>query len=461
MNESDGSKPKAHPLDAFGALEELDCRGRRVFLRVDPLLLDALDDEDAERARVADVAAAEAASNEARVSVEGAPGRPPLEAAAPAPGAAAASTPSAGAAPPSPSSRSTLRRLLELEARVIIATHFTPDVGSSGGVNGVDDLATRLSERLGVDVFMPDECVGDAAVRVINELRQGQLCVLPDLAAPRSGAEQKNDEAFARALASAVDAYVFDAFAASHLELASTVRLPRLVPRRALGERARREIDVLSSMFALSRGSVGLLLGGHAFADKVETLEGWLPRVDRLCIGGALSLTLLAASGRARPEAGADLDRLAQARSLFARARDLGVTLTLPLDFVVQLEGDQGTLVKRAADVPAKARIIDIGPESVALFSEVLGKAKHLLWWGPLGDLRHPEGKDASGRLAALCADPAIVSVVLGSDTRSFVRQLPADLQRGIDLVSTGSAAARALLAGRRLPGIEALRGRR
>jgi phosphoglycerate kinase len=91
----------------------------------------------------------------------------------------------------------------------------------------------------------------------------------------------------------------------------------------------------------------------------------------------------------------------------------------------------------------------------------VLGKAKHLLWWGPLGNLRHPEGSAASRSLAALCAEPSIFSVVLGDDTRRFVRTLSAELQSGLDLVSTGSAAARALLAGRRLPGIEALRTRR
>jgi len=451
VNEIDGSKPGTRPLDAFGALEDLDCRGRRVLLRVDPYVIDALEDEDAERLRAA---GPEAPTEAAGAGADGA-------AREMAPDMAQAPAPQPPPAPPSPSVRSTLRRLLELEARVVLATHFTPEARSATGLDGVESLASRLSERLGVDVFMPDECVGDAAVRVIGELRQGQLCVLPDLAAARGGAEEKNDEAFARALASSLDAYVFDAFSASHLELASTAKLPRLVPRRALGERARRELEVLSSVFALNRGSVGLLLGGRTFSDKSETLTSWLPRVDRLCIGGALSLTLLAADGRARPDASAEQDRLAQARSLLSRARDLGVSLTLPLDFVVQLEGDQGTLVKRPTDVPPKARIIDIGPESVALFGEVLGKAKHLLWWGPLGNLRHPEGSAASRSLAALCAEPSIVSVVLGDDTRRFVRTLSAELQSGLDLVSTGSAAARALLAGRRLPGIEAVRMRR
>jgi phosphoglycerate kinase len=444
MNELDGPKPAARPLTAFGDIEDLDCRGRRVLLRADPFLLDTLSDPPAAPPPVSHPPLA-----------GGEPGAAPNPR-APAGEAALARDP----APEPPRPRSTLEQLIELGARVIIAVHFTPQTREESGLDGVEALASRLSERLAAEVFIPDECVGDASVRVINELRQGQLCVLPDLTQTRSGGEQRNDEAFARALATSVDAYVLEAFSAAHLELASTVKLPRLVPRRALGVACLAEIEKLGALFALNRGSVGLLLGGSLFSEKIDTLTSWLPRVDRLCIGGSVALTLLAAAGQARSDAAAEPDRLAQARSLLARARDLGVSVTLPVDFRVQLEGDQGTLVKRPADIPPKARIIDIGPESAALFEDVLGKTKHLLWWGPLGNLRHPEGTTASAALAALCARPELMSVVIGGDTRRFVRQLPPELRAGIDLVSTGSEAARALLAGRRLPGIEALRNR-
>jgi phosphoglycerate kinase len=445
MNEIDASKPVARPLDAFGDLEELDCKGRRVLLRVDPYLIDALD---------------EPATSVAAARDDGAAGETLAEPAPPAVGGAPPSVPADGS-PGSSVARSTLERLLELGAKVVVATHFTPEAQAETGLDGVEALASRLSQRLGLEVFIPDECVGDASVRVIQELRQGQLCVLPDLLGTRSGGEQKNDEAFARALASSLDAYVFEAFSASHLEYASTVKLPRLLPRRALGAVCRRELAALSDMFSLNRGSVGLLLGGRLFSDKIDTLTSWLPRVDRLCIGGSVAMTLLAASGRARSDASAEPERLAQARSLLARARDLNVEVTLPVDLRVQLDGDQSSLIKRPGDVPPKARVIDIGPESAAQFAEVLGKAKHLLWWGPLGDLRHPEGRQESAALAALASRPEIMSVVIGGDTRRFVRQLPPELRAGIDLVSTGSEAARALLAGRRLPGIEAMRARR
>lgn len=412
VNEVGSSKP-TDPTDVFGSIDDLDARGRRVFLRADPYVLDSL----------------------------------------------GASIPPEAEKPPG-ALESSLRRLLELDARVIVGTHFSPEASAETGLADVEAMASELSERLGVEVLMPDEPVGDAALRVLHELRQGQICVLPDLLAARGGGEQKNDEAFARALAAHVDAYVFDAFSASHLEYASLVRLPRLAPRRALGAHARRELHGLSEIFSLSRGSVGMALGGQKFADKADTLGSWLPRVNTLCVGGTVAATLLAAAGGMQEHAMTEGDRLAQARSLLGRARDLGVKVLLPSDFRVLKEGDRDTLVVSARAVPAQCRIIDIGPESSARFCEALGQSRNLLWWGPLGNVQHPLGSASSAALAQVCATPSISSVVLGGDTRHFVRQLPPDVVAGIDLISTGSAAAKALLSGRRLPAIEALRVR-
>ncbi len=426
MNEVGSSKPNADPTDVFGSIDDLDCRGRRVFLRVDPYLIDSLG-----------VAPAASLGPAASPQVG-------LEASLP------------GAASP----LSSLRRLLELEARVIVGTHLSAEAIAETGLDSIEALASRLSERLEVEVLMPDECAGDAAARVLKELRQGQLCVLPDLLTTSGGGEQRNDEAFARALATAADAYVSDAFAASHLEYASLVRLPKLLPRRALGYRARRELTVLSRVFALNRGSVALCVGGQTFSEKIDVLTAWLPRVDKVCVGGGVAMTLLAAAGQATSDAGAELDRLAQARSLLGRARDLGVELILPVDLRVQARGEADTRLVSPLRVPAGARLIDVGPETMSRFGEVLAKARHLLWWGPMGNLKHSQGSVASEWLARLCASPDIMSVVLGGDTRRFVRQLPPEIENGIDLVSTGSSAAKALLGGRRLPGIEALRTR-
>lgn len=426
MADSQNPKPGADPSAAFGTIDDLDCRGRRVFLRVDPFVLDSMDD----------AAATSAAAASPSDVTQAAPAVTPLAA---------------------PTSISSLKRLLELEARVVVATHLSPELSAESGVASVEELAAGLSERLGVEALMPDECIGDAAVRVIHALGSGQICVLPDLSG--CAGEPKNDEAFARALAGYLDAYVGDAFASTYLEYASLTRLPRLAPRRALGLRARHELGVLSELASASRASVALVLGGSAVSDAIDALRAWLPRLQSIHFGGAAALMLLAASGRAPAHAASDPSRLAEARSLLARARQLDVSVGLPVDLWVQAPGESEARVVAPSALREDTRVLDIGPESVARLSEGLAGSTHVLWWGMLG---HPSrGPEASRCVAELCASPERTSVVLGADTRRFVRGMPTPVRSGIDLVSTGTRAAAALLNGRRLPGIEALRIRR
>lgn len=420
LNEAE--RPKLAPESAFGTIDDLDCKGRRVFLRVDPFVVDSIDDARAEPA----------------------PGEHPA-----APGVEAAHEPL--------TARTSLERLLELEARVIVGTHLSAEDKAVARVADIEELASRLSERLGVEALIPDEAVGDAALRIIHSGRPGQICVLPDLLG--SPGEINNDERFARSLAQHVDAYVGDAFASSHLPYASIARLPRLVPRRALGYRARHELEVLSRLFAASRGSVAMVVGGSALGPKLGAINACLPRIGTLCVGGAAAVTLLSAMGRAPAEASAEPARLAEARSLLSRVRDLGIPIQLPTDFWVRLPHALEPEVVPARTLPADARVIDIGPTSLEQLTAALAGAAHLLWWGPLGHLA-AGGTRASLQLSELCARPGVNGVVLGGETRMFVRQLPAELRRGIELVTTGTHAALAVAKGQRLPGLEALRNK-
>lgn len=413
----------APPDDTFGTIDDLDCRGRVVFLRIDAFVLDALADSRARR-------------EEPGAGEDVAPGE-----------ASGAETPA----------RTSVEKLRELDARVIVATHLSSEDKAAARIADVEELASGLSEKLGVEALVPDEPVGDATLRIIQGLRTGQICVLPDLLAHPG--EARNDERFARALAQHVDAYVGDAFASSHLAYASIARLPRLVPRRALGYRARREVEVASRLFASSRGSVAMVLGGSELGPRLGTVSAWLSRLDALHVGGAAAVTLLAAAGRAPASASAEPARLAEARSLLARARDLDVEVRLPVDFWVQPAGASQLEVVAAKDLTAEARVIDIGPRSLEQLSSALATVDRLAWWGPLGHLGRG-GTEASLQLAHVCARPEVMSVVLGVETGRFVRQLPPDVHGRIDLVTTGTQALVALLSGQRLPGLEALRNR-
>jgi phosphoglycerate kinase len=409
------------PDNTFGTIDDLDCRGRVVFLRVDPFVLDALADSRAVR---------EEPSVDAAVVPDELGGA-------------------------EPHARTSLERLLQLEARVIVGTHLSPEDKAAARIADIEELASGLSEQLGIEALVPDEPVGDATLRIIHGLRAGQICVLPDLLA--NPGEAKNDERFARALAQHVDAYVGDAFASSQLPFASIARLPRLVPRRALGYRAGLELEVASRLFASSRGSVAMVLGGSELGPRLGTVSAWLSRLDTLHVGGAAAVTLLSAAGRAPAFASTEPARLAEARSLLGRARDLDVVIRLPTDFWVELPGSSRPEVVAAKDLPAEARVIDIGPRSLEHLASALTTVTRLAWWGPLGHLARG-GAEASRELAHICARPEVMSVVLGVETGRFVRQLPRDVRGGIDLVTTGTQAVVALLSGQRLPGLEALR---
>lgn len=389
----------------FQTLDDLDCRGRRVFFRVDPLVL----------------------------------------AASAAPG-------------------SSLRELLEREARVVIGTQFGTEDAADTGVSSLDELTSRLSAELGVEAFLPDECTGDAIVRILHQLRPGQICVLPDLS--REPGERSNDERFARALASNADAYLGDAFASSHQELASQVRLPQILPRRALGVAARQELGALGELLGAPRARVGWCIGGRRLADKLDLLDRCLGRLSVLCVGGLAATTLLAALGRVPESASVEPELLARCRSLLARCRDLDVELLLPSDLSIVWEGDPVPRVIPCSSLFERAHVVDIGPESTERFCQALRARQHLLWWGATGDLASPGGTESSQKLVELCASAARVdapgprSVIIGRETTRYVRALPEEQRQGIELVSGGTAAACTLLAGYKLPGIEALRRR-
>ncbi len=359
---------------------------------------------------------------------------------------------------------SSLRELLAREARVVIGTQLDREDAADTGVSSLDELTSRVSAELQVEAFLPEECTGDAVVRILHQLRPGQICVLPDLS--REPGERSNDERFARALASNADAYLGDAFASSHLELASQVRLPLLLPRRALGGSARLELTALSELLGAPRARVGWCVGGRRLADKLDLLDRCLGRLSLLCVGGLAATTLLAALGRVPESASAEPELLARCRSLLARCRDLDVELLLPSDLSIVWEGDPEPRVIPCSSMFERARVVDIGPESSERFCQALRSRQHLLWWGATGDLGSSGGTESSQKLVELCASPALDGqpaprmVVLGRETTRYVRTLPEERRRGIELISSGSAAANTLLAGHKLPGIEALRRR-
>jgi phosphoglycerate kinase len=350
----------------------------------------------------------------------------------------------------------TIRHAIGAGARVILASHRGRPKGADPKLS-LEPCGSRLSELLEADVLLPDDCLGDAARKVIADARSGQVVLLENLRFHAE--EEQNDEAFARQLQALCDAYVNDAFGAAHRAHASVHALPRLMNARAMGFLLRDEIRSLGRITGNPERPFVAVLGGAKVADKIGVIEALLDKCDALCIGGAMANTLLAAQGADLRASKVEADRLAQARSLLDKARDKGVEIVLPSDVVVATspEADRGDTVRVGAIGPGQMAL-DVGPDTVARIAGLLATARTVFWNGPLGLFENPAFAMGTFAIARAVADADAFSVVGGGDSAAAVRAAGSDVAERIGFISTGGGASLELLEGRSLPGIEALR---
>src|SRR5882672_2720931 len=257
----------------------------------------------------------------------------------------------------------TIKLALEAGARVILASHLgRPKPGKTEGLS-LEPAGQRLSELAGVEVHLPEDCVGDAAKKVVQDLRPGQVCLLENLRFHPE--EEKDDEGFARQLAELCDVYVNDAFGASHRAHASVHALPKLIRERGCGFLIEKEIRALGQLVTGPAKPYVAVLGGAKVSDKIEVVEALLARVDTLCIGGAMANTFLAARGIDVQASRIEKDKLPLARALLDKAREQKVAVLLPEDVVVapSLDASSGTVVD-VASIPGGTMALDIGPKS-------------------------------------------------------------------------------------------------
>jgi phosphoglycerate kinase len=352
----------------------------------------------------------------------------------------------------------TIKFALEAGARVILASHLgRPKPGKTEGLS-LEPAGERLSVLSGAEVHLPEDCVGDAAKKVVQDLRPGQICLLENLRFHPE--EEKDDEGFARQLAELCDVYVDDAFGACHRAHASVHALPKLIRERGCGFLIEKEIRALGQLVTGPGKPYVAVLGGAKVSDKIEVVEALLARVDVLAIGGAMANTFLAARGINVQASRIEKDKLALARTLLDKARDQKVAVLLPEDVVVasSLDATSGTTVDVAA-IPEGMMALDIGPKSVSTFCAPFATAKTIFWNGPMGLFEKAPFASGTMNVAAAMAKAAGFTVVGGGDSAAAVAQAGPEVSGGFKHISTGGGASLELLEGKKLPGIEALRG--
>lgn len=356
----------------------------------------------------------------------------------------------------------TIQYATERGARVILASHLGRPKGERVEKYSLRPVAEHLAELLGKPVAFAEDCVGDAARERVDALRDGDVLLLENLRFHPE--EEKNDDNFARDLASLCDLYVNDAFGAAHRAHASTAGITKHVSQAAAGLLMERELDYLGRVVNNPEHPFVAILGGAKVSDKIAVINALIERrVDKLLIGGAMAYTFFKAEGFTVGKSLVEDDKLETAREIKQKAEASGVELLLPTDHQVVDSYDPLHSRKTIPVEFTNAGLVglDIGAETVAHFSQALQDAKTIIWNGPMGVFEEKgfdEGTIGIARAVAEAADRGATVIVGGGDSVAAITQ--AGVADRISHISTGGGATLEFLAGDELPGVAALNDR-
>ena len=339
-------------------------------------------------------------------------------------------------------------------AVVILASHLGRPKGKPNPDMSLRPVAARASELLGQPVAFADDCIGAPASSVVNS--GARIVLLENLRFHPE--EEKNDPAFAKALAALADCYVDDAFGAAHRAHASVEGMTHLIPRAAAGLLMEQELKDLGHVLSSPERPFVAILGGAKVSDKIEVIENLLGKVDRLLIGGAMAYTFFKSRGLPIGKSLVEDDKLDHARKIEALAAETKTTLMLPVDHVVADKVDAAAAheVLAVGDAKIGDRLgLDIGPATIKAYTAALAGAKTVVWNGPMGVFEIDVFATGTNAVARAVADVNGTTVIGGGDSIAAVKK--AGIADRITHISTGGGASLEFLGGRTLPGVAAL----
>ena len=345
----------------------------------------------------------------------------------------------------------TIKYLVDHQAKVILCSHLGRPKGQPDASFSLRPAADRLSELIGRSVFFADDCVGEVASKAVTELNPGDILVLENTRFHPE--EKKNDPEMAKQLSMLADIFVMDAFGSAHRAHASTEGVTAYLPSVA-GFLLEREIQYLGEAIASPKKPFVAILGGAKVSDKIDVIRNLLLRADNVLIGGGMANTFFKAQGYPIGDSLVEDQVLDTARELL---EDGDSKLRLPVDVVIAdaFDNDAEKKVMAMGPVPDGWRILDIGPETVEAFSNVIEEAGTVVWNGPMGVFEFPNFASGTFGVAEAVAESETISIVGGGDSVAAINQ--SGLQEKITHISTGGGASLEMMEGKTLPGIAAL----
>jgi phosphoglycerate kinase len=349
----------------------------------------------------------------------------------------------------------TLKHLLDRGARPILLTHLGRPEGKVVPDLRLDPVASTLRSLIEHPVTKLDDCIGPSVEKGIDAAEEGGIILLENVRFHPE--ETANESGFSRKLAALGEVFVNDAFATLHRAHASTLGVSDFLPSYA-GMLVQHEVEVLSRLTDGPERPYVAIIGGKKARSKLGAVRGLIDRVDGLLIGGGVAFTFLRAKGLDVGKSIVDESLVAEIGGLIRVASDAQVDILLPQDVVVAeaLDENAATETCDVDAIQAGWMGLDIGPETVKAFAQRIASAKTIVWAGPMGAFEVTPFAVGTEGIAQAMADSSAFTVVGGGETGEAVTRM--GYAERMSYISTGGGACLALLRGKRLPALEALR---
>lgn len=353
----------------------------------------------------------------------------------------------------------TLKLAMDRGARLVVASHLGRPKGKPDAKFSLAPVAERLKELLGKPVIFAANCVGDEPESRSRALKDGDMLLVENLRFHAE--EEENDEGFSRQLAALCDGiFVDDAFGSAHRAHASVVGITKFVRQAAAGLLMEQELDYLGKALTKPERPFLAILGGAKVSDKIEVIQNLVKIADTILIGGAMAYTFFRAKGFTTGRSLVEEDKVDLALALLGESVERKCRIVLPVDHILARAPEEGseTQITGVEGTPSEWMGLDIGPRTIDLFRDEITSARTIVWNGPLGMFEKPSfarGTLEIARAVAEATAKGATSIVGGGDSVAAIEQ--AGLAEKISHISTGGGASLEFLAGRKLPGVEAL----
>jgi phosphoglycerate kinase len=350
----------------------------------------------------------------------------------------------------------TIQHILEQKGKLILCSHMGRPKGQRMEEYSLAPVAAHLGKIIGHDVDLAPDCIGEASETMVSAMKSGDVVMLENLRFYKE--ETENDPHFAAQIARMADVYINDAFAVSHRAHASVVGIPANVTEKAAGFLLQTEMDFFHKAMGTPVRPLVALVGGAKVSSKLGALKNMLDKVDSMIIGGAMANTFLKSQGINMGASKTEDDLLDTARAFIEEAKEKGIKLYFPVDFVAadRFAADAVTKNVTFHDIPDQWMALDIGPASTIFFQEALTDARTIVWNGPMGAFEMDAFARGTMAICQSVASSHALSITGGGDSNAAVKKFGESAN--ISYMSTGGGAFLTLMEGKTLPGVEALK---